>query len=376
MVKIAPSILAADFARLGTQVREAEEAGADYIHVDVMDGQFVPNLTFGVPVVRALTGVTRLPLDVHLMIESPENLIDDFAQAGAEMVTVHIETCPHLHRTVSQIHEAGACAGVALNPATPVSLIEPILDYVDIVLVMSVNPGFGGQTFIEGTLTKVRRVRRLLDERGLSAEIEIDGGIDTETAPNAVRAGADVLVTGTAVFNERASVADNIAQLRRSVGRPERLRAMPARVSEVGPAGATGRETRGVRPHRVSNLMSSPVVTVPSNMTVTGALHLMREQGISSVLVDLGDEGWGIMTQRDVINKVVAQDKNPDKLLVHEIMSAPLMTVSPDTELHECSVKMIEHNVRRLPVEADGQIVGIISDTDVFAAVEQLGWGQ
>ncbi len=224
MVKIAPSILAADLANLGAQVRAAEEAGADYIHVDVMDGHFVPNLTFGVPVVRALTDVTRLPLDVHLMIESPESLIDDFVHAGAEMVTVHVETCPHLHRTVDQIHEAGACAGVTLNPATPVSLIEPILDYVDLVLIMSVNPGFGGQTFIEKTLDKVRQVRRLLDERQLSAEIEIDGGIDTETAPRVVSAGVDVLVAGTAVFKGANSIAENIARLRRSVGRPERLR--------------------------------------------------------------------------------------------------------------------------------------------------------
>lgn len=373
MIKIASSILAADFARLGAQVREAEEAGTDYIHFDVMDGQFVPNITMGLPVLRALTKVTRLPLDVHLMIDSPEDLIDDFVQAGAEIVTVHVETCPHLHRTVGQIHEAGACAGVALNPATPVSLIEPILAYVDTVLVMSVNPGFGGQTFIEGTLGKLRQIRAYLDDRGLSAEIEIDGGVDPETAPQAVTAGADVLIAGTAIFNNRASVQENIAELRRSVGRPERLRRVPAHF----PARETVPVSEKARPgrvHFVSDIMTSPVVTVPPDMAVTGALHLMREQGISSVLVDLGADGWGIMTQRDVINKVVAHDRNPDKLEVREIMSAPVMTVAPDTELHACSLKMIENNVRRLPVEADSQIVGIVSDTDIFAAVEQRGW--
>jgi ribulose-phosphate 3-epimerase len=375
MIKIAPSILAADFACLGAQVREADEAGANYIHVDVMDGQFVPNLTIGVPVVRALAGVTALPLDVHLMIESPENLIDDFVEAGAEMVTVHVETCPHLHRTVSQIREAGAMAGVALNPATPVSLIEPILEYVNLVLVMSVNPGFGGQSFIQGTLPKVRKLRELLERKQLSVEIEIDGGINPRTAPRAVTAGADVLVAGTAIFNARASVADNIAELRRAVGRPERLRKVPTRFVETPPLARTTGEPLAGRLCLASDVMTSPVVTVSPTMTVTGALHLMREQGISSVLVDLGDKSWGIMTQRDVLNKVVTQDKNPDYLEVREIMTTPLITVTPDTELHDCSVIMIENNIRRLPVEADGNIVGIISDTDIFAAVEQGGWG-
>jgi ribulose-phosphate 3-epimerase len=217
MVKIAPSILAADFTRLGAQVREAEEAGADYIHFDVMDGHFVPNLTFGIPILRALAGVTGLPLDVHLMIESPENLIDDFVKAGADIVTVHVETCPHLHRTVNQIHAAGVLAGVALNPATPICLIEPILEYVDLILVMSVNPGFGGQTFIEGALTRVRELKKILGEKGLAVEIEIDGGIDPRTAPEAVAAGADVLVAGTAIFNPQGSIAANIAALRKSI---------------------------------------------------------------------------------------------------------------------------------------------------------------
>ena len=375
MIKIAPSILAADFAHLGAQVREAEEAGADYIHVDVMDGQFVPNLSIGIPIVRALAGVTALPLDVHLMIESPENLIDDFVGAGAEMVTVHVETCPHLHRTVCQIRDAGAMAGVALNPATPISLIEPILEYVNLVLVMSVNPGFGGQSFIESSLSKVRKLRQLLETKGLPAEIEIDGGINPKTAPGAVAAGADVLVAGTAIFNARASVADNIAELRRAVGRPERLRRPPARLAPARPAATTEVGAPAGRPCLASDVMTSPVITVPPEMAVTGVLHLMREQGVSSVLVDLGDEGWGIMTQRDVLNKVVAQDRNPDNLEVREIMTAPLITASPNTEIHDCSVVMIENNIRRLPIEADGVIVGIISDTDIFAAVEQGGWG-
>lgn len=375
MTKIAPSILAADFARLGAQVREAEDAGADYIHVDVMDGHFVPNLTVGVPVVRSLAHVTRLPLDVHLMIEAPENLIDDFANAGAEMLTVHVETCPHLHRTVSQIHEAGAMAGVTLNPATPVALIEPIVDYVDQVLVMSVNPGFGGQTFIEGILSKVRRLRDVRQARGLDFEIEIDGGIDTHTAPRAVTAGADVLIVGSAIFNNRGSVADNISALRRSVGRSERLRDVPQRTSR-SPSAPTGGEMLERQPHLVSDLMTSPVFTVNPDESVADALHLMREQGISSALVDRGEDDWGIVTQRDVLNKVVAQDKNPQHMTIAEIMSAPVITVAPDTELHQCSVMMIEKNIRRLPVESDGDIVGIISDTDIFAAVEQRGWGQ
>lgn len=375
MIKIAPSILAADFARLGAQVREAEEAGADYIHVDVMDGQFVPNLTIGVPIVRALAGVTALPLDVHLMIESPENLIDDFVGVGAEMVTVHVETCPHLHRSVSQIREAGAMAGVALNPATPISLIEPILESVNLVLVMSVNPGFGGQSFIQSSLSKVRALRELLETKQLPAEIEIDGGINPKTAPGAVAAGADVLVAGSAIFNARASVADNIAELRRAVGRPERRRRPPARLAPASPPATTAVRLPAGRPCLASDVMTSPVITVPPEMAVTGALHLMREQGVSSVLVDLSDEGWGIMTQRDVLNKVVAQDRNPDSLEVGEIMTTPLITASPDTEIHDCSVIMIENNIRRLPIEADGVIVGIISDTDIFAAVEQGGWG-
>ena len=221
IIKLAPSILAADFARLGEQVREAEAAGADYIHVDVMDGHFVPNITVGPLVVRAVRGVTRLPLDVHLMIEEPERHIDAFAASGADILVIHPEVSPHLHRVIEQIKGHGLRAGVALNPATPLAAIEEVLAEVDLALIMSVDPGFGGQEFIEDVLPKVRRLRRLLDERGLAAEIEIDGGITPETAPRCVEAGVRVLVAGTAIFNSKGSVADNMARLRESATRTE-----------------------------------------------------------------------------------------------------------------------------------------------------------
>ncbi len=217
--KLAPSILSADFARLGEQVREAEAAGADWIHVDVMDGHFVPNLTIGPLIVRALRPVTTLPLDVHLMIEQPERYLAAFAAAGADGLTVHVETCPHLHRTVQQIRELGVRAGVALNPATPLVSLEPILPDVDLVLVMSVNPGFGGQSYIPGSTERIARLRAMLDALGSTAALEVDGGINPETIGGAVQAGATVLVAGSAVFNDRAPVADNIRRLRAHAGR-------------------------------------------------------------------------------------------------------------------------------------------------------------
>ncbi|MGC9332683.1 MAG: ribulose-phosphate 3-epimerase [Anaerolineae bacterium] len=212
--KIAPSILAADLARLGEQVTEAEQAGADYIHIDVMDGRFVPNMTWGPPVVEAVRRVTRLPLDVHLMVESPEALLGSFAEAGADILTVHVETCPHLHRTVQQIKELGCRAGVTLNPATPVCSLEEILPHVDLVLVMTVNPGFGGQSFIEGMNAKIRRVRAMLDAQNLCAELEVDGGIGPERVRQVVEAGATVLVAGSAVFGADGSVRNAIERIR------------------------------------------------------------------------------------------------------------------------------------------------------------------
>jgi ribulose-phosphate 3-epimerase len=213
-ILIAPSILSADFTRLGEQVAEAEAAGADYIHVDVMDGHFVPNITMGPMVVKAVRRVTRLPLDVHLMIEAPERHLPAFSQAGADHLIVHVETCPHLHRTVQQIHELGGRAGVTLNPATSVTTLEEILPYVDQVLVMTVNPGFGGQKFIEGMLSKIRRIRTMLDALGSQAELEVDGGIDPDTVPLVVEAGARVLVAGSATFGAKQAIADAIGQLR------------------------------------------------------------------------------------------------------------------------------------------------------------------
>lgn len=219
MVKIAPSILSADFARLGEQVAEAEAAGADYIHVDVMDGHFVPNITVGPLVVEAVRRTTRLPLDVHLMIEAPERYIARFAKAGADILTVHVEACPHLHRVVQQIKGLGVQAGVSLNPATPLGSLEEILGDVDLVLVMTVNPGFGGQEFIAGMLSKIRRLRRRLDERGLKCELEVDGGINAETAPEVVAAGANVLVAGQAIFGAEEGVAEAMRRIRESVAK-------------------------------------------------------------------------------------------------------------------------------------------------------------
>lgn len=214
-VQIAPSILSADFARLGEQVREAEAAGADVIHVDVMDGHFVPNLTVGPLVVRALRPITRLPLHVHLMIEQPERYIDAFVQAGANLITVHVETCPHLSRTLQQIRETGAHPSVTLNPATPLGALEEVLGEVALVLVMTVNPGFGGQTLIPATLDKVRRLKAILRARGLDeCIVEVDGGVNAQTVADVVRAGADMLVMGSALFADPAGLTGAIQRYR------------------------------------------------------------------------------------------------------------------------------------------------------------------
>jgi ribulose-phosphate 3-epimerase len=217
-VKIAPSILSADFARLADALKQAEEGGADWIHVDVMDGRFVPNLTIGAPVVKALRKETALPLDVHLMVERPDHLIESFVAAGADYLTVHVEAATHLHRTIERIRELGVKPGVSLNPATSLSTLDEILPYVDLVLVMSVNPGFGGQRFIPTSTNKIAALRRTLDERSLwGVEIEVDGGVSSKTAPEIVAAGGTVLVAGAAVFNDEGTPADNIAALRNSI---------------------------------------------------------------------------------------------------------------------------------------------------------------
>jgi ribulose-phosphate 3-epimerase len=225
MIEIAPSILAADFTRLGQQVSEALACGAKRIHVDVMDGHFVPNISMGPLVVQAIKPIVAKAgalIETHLMIEQPERYIADFVQAGANLVTVHVETCPHLHRTLQQIHELGAQAGVALNPATPLVMLEEILGDIDLVLVMTVNPGFGGQEFIPESVDKIARLKKMLavrkSPRSHNVHIEVDGGIHTGTIAAAEKAGATLAVCGTAVFNSEASVADNIAALRKAAG--------------------------------------------------------------------------------------------------------------------------------------------------------------
>ena len=216
-VRLAPSILSADFTRLGEQVEEAESAGADRIHVDVMDGHFVPNITIGPLVVRALQRVTKLPLETHLMIEHPERYVEAFAEAGSTSLLVHVEGATHLHRTIGQIKSLGIGAGVVLNPATPAALIEEILPDVDQVLVMTVNPGFGGQKFIASMLPKIQRVRQMIDQANRECQLEVDGGIDATSAPQVVAAGARVLVAGSAVFGAKDGVRAAMERLRASV---------------------------------------------------------------------------------------------------------------------------------------------------------------
>ena len=221
-IKIAPSILAADFACLREAIQSAEAAGADYVHVDVMDGHFVPNITIGPPVVRSLRRVTQLPLDVHLMIDDPMQYAPAFADAGADVLTVHVEATPHLHRVLQQIQSLGVRAGVALNPATPASAISQVLNDVELVLVMTVNPGFGGQAFIEQTLDKIRQVRNMLNDAKSKAEVEVDGGINPQTAERVAAAGATVLVAGTAIFGAADGVEAAIETIRQAAHRGRR----------------------------------------------------------------------------------------------------------------------------------------------------------
>ncbi len=216
-IGIVPSVLSADFTRLGEQVREAEKAGAQRIQVDVMDGHFVPNITMGQMIVNAVRRSTTLPVEAHLMITNPEQYIEEFAKAGADFIIVHQEVAPHLHRLIQQIKAAGKMAGVALNPSTPVILLEDILSMLDMVLIMTVNPGFGGQKFIPEMLPKIMRLREIINQQELQCDIEVDGGIQETTVPLVVQAGANLLVAGSAVYNEHESVAEAIARLRNAI---------------------------------------------------------------------------------------------------------------------------------------------------------------
>lgn len=216
-VKIAPSILSADFSRLGEQIAEVEKAGAASIHIDVMDGHFVPSITIGIPVVASLRSCTKLPFDVHLMIKQPEKYISQFIDAGADIVTVHVEACKHLHRVITVIKERGIKAGVSLNPATPPAALGEILPYVDLVLVMTVNPGFGGQTFIPGMLPKIACLRRMIDGQERKIELEVDGGVTADNAPDIVKAGANILVAGSAIFGDERGAREALRKLRGSL---------------------------------------------------------------------------------------------------------------------------------------------------------------
>lgn len=214
---LSPSILAADFTCLGEQIREADEAGAQYIHFDVMDGMFVPSITFGMPVLSAVRKATGKVLDVHLMIENPERYIEEFVRCGADMITVHAESCRHLDRVITQIHQMGVKAGVALNPATSLSVLDYVLDKVDMVLIMTVNPGFGGQKFIESSCRKIKTLKEQIDREGLHTDIEVDGGINTETLPRVLEAGANIIVAGSAVF--RGDIRKNVQELQKIMER-------------------------------------------------------------------------------------------------------------------------------------------------------------
>ncbi len=217
MAEIVPSILSADFTRLGEQVRAVEQAGARRIQIDVMDGHFVPNITMGPMVVEAVRSCTQAILEAHLMISNPQDYIETFAKAGADVIIVHQEVSPHLHRTLKQIHDAGKKAGVALNPSTPVFMLQDMLPFCDLILVMTINPGFGGQDFIPETLPKIRTLRQMLQQRNITCDIEVDGGINEQTIPQAVQAGANLLVAGSAVYNNKESVEQALAKLRRAI---------------------------------------------------------------------------------------------------------------------------------------------------------------
>jgi ribulose-phosphate 3-epimerase len=217
MIGLVPSILSADFTRLGEQVRDAEAAGAQRIQIDVMDGHFVPNITMGPLVVAAVRRCTQLPLEAHLMISNPQEYIETFAQAGADVIIVHYEVSPHLHRNIQKIKAAGKQAGVALNPSTPVFMLQDMISLIDLVLIMTINPGFGGQELIPETLPKITQARQLVTQRGLACDIEVDGGINEETIPQVVRAGANLLVAGSAVYNAKETVAQSMARLRQAI---------------------------------------------------------------------------------------------------------------------------------------------------------------